>query len=119
MRRIVSRIGPRIDSYDAPRKRAQADWITIEDRWPPSSVPVLVLLHTGSCAVLNRYKGDWWPGEIPCDESFAWAHLPLPPEMVVVPRKPRERKQPKNPRTTRGAGKKKDRPRERTGRGKA
>lgn len=119
MRRIVSRIGPRIDSYDAPRKGPQADWIPIGDRWPPGSVPVLVLLTNGSYAVLNRFRGEWWPGGIPCDESFAWVHLPKPPDMVVVPRKPRNRKQPKLSKKTRDARKKTDRSRERKERGKS
>lgn len=119
MHRIVSRLGPRIDSYDDPRVRARVEWIPIEERWPPGSVPVLVFLGNGSYAVLNRYRGDWWPGEISCDESFAWVHLPKPPDMVVVPRKPRDRKRPKTSKPARGARKKADLPRKRKGRAKS
>lgn len=119
MRRIVSRLGLRIDSYDDPRVRPRVEWIPIEERWPPGSVPVLVFLGNGSYAVLNQHRGDWWPGQIPCDEAFAWVHLPKPPEFVVVPRKPRARKQSKSPKPARGAGKKTDRARERKGRAKS
>lgn len=49
-------------------------------------------MANGSYAVLNRHKGDWYPGEIPCNEALVWVHLPKPPEMVPVIRgAPRKR----------------------------
>lgn len=78
-------MGPKIDSYEKPRRQPEVAWISIDERWPPSSVPVLVLLRNGAHEVLNRWNNEWWPGGIPCDSAVAWVHLPRPPRMTLVP----------------------------------
>lgn len=100
-------VGPTIDDYDTPRERPHVDWISVDERWPPTCVNVLVLLRSGCFAVLNRWENDWYPGGIPCDDAIAWVHLPRPPRMTLSPVLPKQRARPKAAsRGTRGRRKK-------------
>lgn len=85
--------GPPIETHDDCPRRPRIPWTPVATRLPASSLPVLVLLHCGRMEILSRVHTQWWPGSIEWDEALAWAHLPRPPELVVVPsRRARGRK---------------------------
>lgn len=100
-------VGPTIDSYETPRNHPNVNWISIDERWPPGNVQVLVLLRSGGQAVLNRVKNEWWPGGIPCEEAIAWVHLPNPPRMTLAPVRPAAsaKMKPRGARKSREGGK--------------
>jgi hypothetical protein len=99
--------GPTIDAHERPRNHPNVNWISIDERWPPGSVHVLVLLRSGCYAVLNRFKNEWWPGGIPCEDAIAWVHLPKPPRMTLAPVRPaaRTKKKRRGKRKARAGGK--------------